>query len=520
MVFSALSRVTEIQHPVRIGKIVLISVCLFSLTLVLQTPAHSFIEPPREGVCGAGPESSKECTPDVINTAEKAAVPRSAEKKTSKGLKKQPDTVAEKKTGERTITSLAENREVIVYFFRGKGCPHCEQEKLFLDEMKGKYPGIRITEREVWYNKQNAGFLAGMAKSYNVKASGVPFIFIGENAFIGFSNYTKAQIEESIRRCLSAPCIDPALVARGRISLEKKNPSTGIGETAKNTGDLACPDKGRTVFIPWIGNIDASEMSIPVMTIIIAALDSFNPCAFFVLFSLLGLLVHAQSRKKMFLIGSEFVFFSGFIYFLFMAAWLNVFLLMGQVEIITKIAGAIAIIIAAINIKDFFIFKKGISLTIPDSAKPKLFDRMRRLLKSSSVFSIIIGTAILAVAANSYELLCTAGFPMVYTRILTLKNLSGFSYYMYLVFYNLVYVIPLAVIVIIFTVTLGRKFLSEEQARLLKLLSGTMMLGLGGVLLFEPAVLNNAVISLLLLVAALIISLATAFLMKRLKHPK
>jgi len=101
-------------------------------------------------------------------------------------------------------------------------------------------------------------------------------------------------------------------------------------------------------------------MSLPVITLVIAGLDSFNPCAFFVLFSLLGLLIHAQSRKKMFLIGSVFVFFSGFIYFLFMAAWLNLFLVMGQVEIITKIAGSVAVVIAAINIKDFFIFKKGV----------------------------------------------------------------------------------------------------------------------------------------------------------------
>jgi thiol-disulfide isomerase/thioredoxin len=507
----------KIQHPLRLYKTLLIFLCLFSPVLLLRAPAHSSIEIPQEGICVANPDGSERCAPDLSLPPEKAAVPRSAKKKISKSAKMQPETVKEKKSAQR-ITPSAEKREVIVYFFRGKGCPHCEQENLFLNEMKGKYPGLRIMDREVWYNKQNASFLAAMAKSYNVKASGVPLTFIGQNAFIAFSDQTKAEIEGSIRRCLSGPCVDPALVTQGRIPFSPKGPPVAVGETAKNTGNPACPDKSRTVFIPWIGNLDASEMSIPVMTVIIAGLDSFNPCAFFVLFSLLGLLVHAQSRKKMFLIGSEFVFFSGFIYFLFMAAWLNVFLLMGQVEIITKVAGAIAIIIAAINIKDFFIFRKGISLTIPDSAKPKLFDRMRRLMKSSSMFSIIIGTAILAVAANSYELLCTAGFPMVYTRILTLKNLSGFTYYMYLVFYNLVYVIPLAVIVIIFTVTLGRKFLSEEQGRLLKLLSGTMMLGLGGVLLFQPAILNNALISLLLLVAALIISLAGAFLMKRLKY--
>jgi hypothetical protein len=258
-------------------------------------------------------------------------------------------------------------------------------------------------------------------------------------------------------------------------------------------------------------------MSLPVITLVIAGLDSFNPCAFFVLFSLLGLLIHAKSRKKMLLIGSVFVFFSGFIYFLFMAAWLNLFLVMGQVDIITKIAGSVAIAIAVINIKDFFIFKKGLSLTIPDGAKPKLFDRMRKLLKTTSVFSILIGTAVLAVAANAYELLCTAGFPMVFARILTLSNLSSSWYYLYLILYNVVYVIPLSLIVIIFTITLGRKHVTERQGRLMKLVSGTMMLALGGVLLLNPTVLSNAFISFVLLIGALIVSLVIAGITHKLK---
>jgi hypothetical protein len=198
-----------------------------------------------------------------------------------------------------------------------------------------------------------------------------------------------------------------------------------------------------------------------------------------------------------------------------MAAWLNLFLVMGQVEIMTKIAASIAIVIAAINIKDFFVFKKGISLTIPDNAKPKLFDRMRKLMKSTSLLSIFVGTVVLAIAANSYELLCTAGFPMVFTRILTLNNLTTISYYMYLVLYNLIYVIPLSIIVVIFTITLGKKNLTEWQGRLMKLISGTMMLGLGGVLIFNPAVLSNAFISFLILSGAFVVSVIIAFLTKK-----
>jgi hypothetical protein len=197
-----------------------------------------------------------------------------------------------------------------------------------------------------------------------------------------------------------------------------------------------------------------------------------------------------------------------------MAAWLNLFLFMGQVALITRVAGIISIVIASINIKDYFAFKKGVSLTIPESAQPKLFDRMRRLLKSTSLLSILIGTVILAIAANSYELLCTAGFPIVFTRILTLNNLPSLSYYLYLIFYNVVYIVPLTLIVIIFTITLGKKKLTEWQGRVLKLVSGTMMLGLGVVLLINPSLLHNIIISFLLLVGTIAVCGIIVFITK------
>ena len=116
---------------------------------------------------------------------------------------------------------------------------------------------------------------------------------------------------------------------------------------------------------------------------------------------------------------------------------------------------------------------------------------------------MLIGTVLLALVANSYELLCTAGFPMVYTRILTLNELSLGDYYLYLAAYNLIYITPLAVIVIVFALTLGTRKLSEREGRRLKLVSGLMMLGLGLLLLFAPTLLNNVLVAIGLLVLAL-----------------
>jgi len=400
------------------------------------------------------------------------------------------------------------NNRTVVYFFWGKGCPHCEEEKVFLDGLQRALPSLEIRAYEVWYHRENAGLMSAMLQARGVRSSGVPVTFVDDQLFSGFSAQTRVALEDVIKGCEVVPCGDPAERPAGPSRSAPLATVSGTQAVTSETGS------DTSVTIPLMGAIDTRNSSLALLTLVIAGMDSFNPCAFFVLLSLLGMLVHARSRNKMLLIGAIFVFFSGFIYFLFMAAWLNLFLVMGHVAAITMIAGCVSLVIAGINIKDFFLFKQGLSLTIPDSAKPKLFDRMRKMLRSTSLIALMAGATVLAVVANSYELLCTAGFPMVFTRILTLNNLSASTYYLYLVLYNIVYVVPLFIIVLGFTLTLGKRQLTEWQGRVLKLVSGTMMLGLGSVLLVNPALLNSVLVSFIILVSALGVSLLVATVTK------
>lgn len=426
------------------------------------------------------------------------------------------DKPQEKATPGNPASPTDAQTRIIVYFFWGTGCPHCEEERQFLAELKRTLPALEIRAYEVWNNTQNAGLMRLMLQSRGVRSSGVPVTFVHDQHFSGFTAQTRGALEQAITECSRAACGDPG---QGLGKAEQtERAAQPLASAAKTTPAVGESGADSSVSIPFLGSLDAQSSSLPVLTLIIAGMDSFNPCAFFVLLSLLGLLVHAQSRNKMLLVGGIFVFFSGFIYFLFMAAWLNLFLVMGHVALITTFAGCVSVVIAGINIKDFFLFKQGVSLTIPDNAKAKLFDRMRRLLHSTSLLSILIGTTVLAVVANFYELLCTAGFPMVFTRILTLNQLSTSGYYLYLVLYNLVYVVPLTIIVLAFTFTLGNRKLTEWQGRVLKLVSGNMMLGLGGILLIKPALLNSVKVSFLIMLAAVGISLLVVAVMKRVRH--
>jgi hypothetical protein len=150
------------------------------------------------------------------------------------------------------------------------------------------------------------------------------------------------------------------------------------------------------------------------------------------------------------------------------------------------VLGGIAVIVGSINVKDFFAFGRGVSLAIPAAAKPGLYVRVRRILQADNLHGALVGVVGLAVLVNMIELLCTAGFPAVYTQILTLRQLPWWAYYGYLGLYNVAYMLDDSVMLLIAVVTLGRRKLQEKEGRWLKLISGAVMLGLGVVLIAKP----------------------------------
>jgi thiol-disulfide isomerase/thioredoxin len=374
--------------------------------------------------------------------------------------------------------------QIVLYYFYSDTCPHCQEAKPFVESL-GRKDWIELQAREVTENRDHAMMYVGMAGQLGEKARSVPAFFYCGQMRVGYdlAETTGAIILEDLEACRADPS---GYIAARAPDLQATRPVPADTD------------------LPVLGNIDADKWALPVLTVVIAGLDAFNPCAFFVLLFLMSIMVHAGSRARMMLVGAVFVTISGLVYFAFMAAWLNAFLLIGELRAVTLIAGLVAVGLALFNIKDYFWFQQGPSLSIPESKKPGLFQRMRALVGEKSIWAVLSGTALLAVAANSYELLCTAGFPMVYTRILTLREVDPVVYYLYLALYNFVYIIPLLIIVTVFVLRFGQHKLSEREGRVLKLLSGMMMLALGGVMLVAPAALNQAGIAVALLAGAIL----------------
>jgi len=167
-------------------------------------------------------------------------------------------------------------------------------------------------------------------------------------------------------------------------------------------------------------------------------------------------------------------------------------------SIILLILGIGILAAGLINIKDYFFFKKGISLSISDNQKSKFIRKARnivnRLKDSNDIKSFtiaIFGTILLGIFVNLIELGCTAILPTVYMT--TLLNSFGTDLTINHIFwtglYAIVYIIPLLAILLNFIYSFKSTRLTESQGRKLKLVSGLIMIGFGLIMIFIPNLL-------------------------------
>ncbi|MBZ1345317.1 MAG: hypothetical protein KY055_01585 [Candidatus Nealsonbacteria bacterium] len=119
--------------------------------------------------------------------------------------------------------------------------------------MPETYPTVEIKEYEVLYQPENQKILSDFYQKYQVPKGEqgiVPIIFLEENYFLGFNELIAKEIEDRLKECL----FDQEPVVSQKI-----------------------------IKIPILGEIDILKLSLPVLTIILAALDGFNPCALWIM---------------------------------------------------------------------------------------------------------------------------------------------------------------------------------------------------------------------------------------------
>jgi len=225
----------------------------------------------------------------------------------------------------------------------------------------------------------------------------------------------------------------------------------------------------------------AVEAALPTLGIVIVtgAIDSINPCAIGVLILMISVMLGSgKSIKRMLLLGSIYVFA---VFFTYLLAGLGLLYFFANIPLILTQyisigVGLLIIFAGVLEIKDYFWYGRGWSLHIPGYFSKKL--------SGLSQNTTIVGVLLLGAFVSAVELPCT-GAP--YLAIITLlSQYFDFTAFLMLVLYNIVFVAPL--IIILLMVAAGVKLhkvkkWKQEARGGMRLAIGILLIALGWLLI-------------------------------------
>lgn len=358
--------------------------------------------------------------------------------------------------------------------FVREGCPHCAKAEAFLADLQRQRPGLRVVIRDVGREPAAMERLKQVARESDAGNIRVPAIHAGGQLIVGFS--PEARTDRLVIDALDHRRAPPK-AAGGDAGTCAATDAAANCAIPVESAEAAPPPVFEVSFFGRTISLD--DVGLPAFTLAMGLLDGLNPCSMWVLILMISLLAPLNDRPRMLAIAGTFVLIEGIAYFAFMAAWLNMFLFIGLSRLSEIAIAGIAIAAGLVNLKDFFVYGWGVSLSIPDSAKPGIYARMRAILHAKNLTAAIVGTIVLGVLVQVVEFMCTSGFPALFTRILTLRQLDTASYYGYLLLYIAAYMLDDVIVLAIGVVTLSKHRLQEKEGRWLKLLAGLAMIGLG-----------------------------------------
>jgi thiol-disulfide isomerase/thioredoxin len=286
---------------------------------------------------------------------------------------------------------------VTVYLFWTTGCHHCAHEKEFLSAMASRDPGIKVMSLNLSDSRENLELFQKVGELLHTNVPGVPFTVIGHYYVVGWQDAatTGRTIETAIREVRSRGV--PDVVA----GLRTPQPSPVIPPR------VAIPE---TLTLPIIGPVHLKYLSLGLITVIIGALDGFNPCAMWVLIFLINLLLGLEDRKQMWVLGTAFIIASGAVYFLLMTAWLNVLVFLGLIFWVRLAIGGVALFAGGYNLKEYFRGTAGVCKLSHGARRQWTMDRLQGFIATGKFWLALGGIILLAFLVNLVELICSTGF--------------------------------------------------------------------------------------------------------------
>lgn len=381
--------------------------------------------------------------------------------------------------------------------FWGDGCPNCAKQEEWMETALVRYPGLTVERVEVWNSAPNRERFQAVGEDLGFEASSVPTVVIGERVWIGWTGAIEQDMAAAI-----------AMTSQGTAPAPGVFGTPGAGTCADDSLVCSAAPEPLTVTVPLFGEVVLGSQSLLVSTLIIGFVDGMNPCSLWVLSILLAIVLRTGSRRRVLAIGTTFLGITAAMYGLYMAAFYSALTVVGYLGIIQWVVALTAGIFGVVSVKDYFAFKKGLSFTIPDKAKPGIYQRMRAAAAHHRLLPALGATVVLAVGVSLLETPCTAGFPVLWTGMLHAAGVGPAQTGLLFVAYMIPFLLDEIAVFVVAVITMRSTKLQDKHGELLKLFAGVTMLVLAAVMVIRPALMESPLLALALFAAAFALAAA------------
>lgn len=376
------------------------------------------------------------------------------------------------------IPNTKAEENIRLYLFHSDICPHCKEEIAWLDTIKDDYPNLDIVMYEINSNVMNYNFYLTVLEKTGINTGGaVPFTMIGTDYYIGFGGDAKNRIVKSIEKFSNGNYIDVISMVKNdedvsKIKYNQKDTSNNSSDYIRN--------------IPLLGDVNIKEVSLPLISIVIGFVDGFNPCAMWVLLFLISMLLGMKNRRRMWVLGISFLTISAIFYMAIMLSWFNLVYSALLSVWFRRVIALIALIGAFINIKNFIKANDSGCHVVDSKKRKKIFQRIKKFTSEKSFLLALVGVMALAISVNVVEIACSAGFPLIFTQLLALNQVSSIEVFYYTLIYIFFFLIDDIVVFVIAMATTKVVTASTKYNKYSHLVSGILMFIIGVLLIFKP----------------------------------
>jgi glutaredoxin len=348
---------------------------------------------------------------------------------------------------------IEEIKENEVYIFSSPSCPHCQDAKTFLERLKEEnLPNLSIKDHDF---SQNINQVKDFYQKYNVPTAQqglIPAIFLKDKYFIGFNS----EIEKNIRDYF-------------------------LNDSVKDDTSSTDEKNEQKIKLPFLGEVDLLNFSLPVLAIILGIVDGFNVCSLGALIIILGLVMVLKSRRRIFLFGGAFLLTTALIYGLLIFLWHQLFIFIAPyIRSMEMLIGLLAIVGGIYLLREFYKAYKNGPICSSNNLMTHLTPKIEKVFKKNTNWLTLLGAIILfAIIVTIVEFPCSAFLPVLFTSILVDAGISLNMSIFYIGLYMLVYLLDEIILFFIAVLTLKIKIVSPKFIVFFNLLAALIFIFLG-----------------------------------------